>query len=152
MLAKHHGFDCTVLFSVNKNNEVDPTMKIRWEDKTATHNIRGLEYLDKADLVILFSRLISLPEGLVCQRSGGRRVKLLSPTAIAQTHGACVTLAIGPFSRLTARLPGPKLCLSPQPHRAAMNFVLQPWQLPIAIRAVGVPQDGELPHRYTCVA
>jgi hypothetical protein len=62
LLAKHHGFDCTVLFSLNKNNDVDPTMKIRWEDKTVTHNIPGLEYLDKADLVILFSRLISLPE------------------------------------------------------------------------------------------
>ncbi len=63
MLAKHHGFDCTVLFSVNKNNEVDPTMKIRWEDKTVTHSVPGLEYLDKADLVILFSRLISLSDG-----------------------------------------------------------------------------------------
>ena len=61
ILAKHHGFYCTVLFSLNKNNEVDPTMKIRWEDKTVTHNIPGLENLEKADLVILFSRLISLP-------------------------------------------------------------------------------------------
>ena len=63
ILAKHHGFHCTVLFSLNKNDEVDPTMKIRWEDKTVSHNIPGLEHLDKADLVILFSRLISLPEG-----------------------------------------------------------------------------------------
>jgi len=62
VFAKHHGFDCTVLFSVNKKNEVDPTMKIRWEDKSVTHNIPGLEHLDKADLVILFSRLISLPD------------------------------------------------------------------------------------------
>lgn len=62
MLAKHHGFDCTVLFSVNDKNEVDPTMKIRWENKTVTHKIPGLEYLDKADLVILFSRLISLSD------------------------------------------------------------------------------------------
>lgn len=62
VLAKRHGFDCTVLFSVNDKNEVDPTRKIRWEDKTVTHNIPGLEHLDKADLVILFSRLISLPD------------------------------------------------------------------------------------------
>lgn len=62
LLAKHHGFDCTVLFSLNKSDEVDPTIKIRWEDKSVTHRIPGLEYLDKADLVILFSRLISLPE------------------------------------------------------------------------------------------
>ncbi len=61
LLAKHHGFHCTVLFSLNKDNEVDPTQKIRWEDKTVTHNIPGLEHLEKCDLVILFSRLLSLP-------------------------------------------------------------------------------------------
>jgi hypothetical protein len=33
-----------------------------------------------------------------------------------------------------------------------MNFVLQPGQLLIAIRAVGVPQVGGLRHRYTRVA
>ena len=61
LLAKHHGFHCTVLFSLNKDNDVDPTQKIRWEDKTVTHNTPGLEHLEKCDLVILFSRLISLP-------------------------------------------------------------------------------------------
>ncbi|MCX7423798.1 MAG: hypothetical protein NT013_30260, partial [Planctomycetia bacterium] len=61
LLAKHHGFHTTVLFSLNKDNDVDPTQKIRWEDKTVTHNIPGLEHLEKCDLVILFSRLISLP-------------------------------------------------------------------------------------------
>jgi hypothetical protein len=60
-LARHHGFHCTVLFSLNRDNKVDPTQKIRWEDKTVTHNIPGLEHLEKCDLVILFSRLISLP-------------------------------------------------------------------------------------------
>jgi hypothetical protein len=33
-----------------------------------------------------------------------------------------------------------------------MNFVLQPWQLLLAIRAVAIPQFGGLPHRYTRVA
>jgi hypothetical protein len=33
-----------------------------------------------------------------------------------------------------------------------MNFVLQPWQLLFAIRAVSVAQVGELPYRYTRVA
>lgn len=61
VLAKHHGFRCTVLFSLNPNNDVDPTQKIRWEDKTITHNIPGLEQLENCDLVILFSRLITLP-------------------------------------------------------------------------------------------
>jgi hypothetical protein len=33
-----------------------------------------------------------------------------------------------------------------------MNFVLQPWQLLLAILAVGVPQVGGLHHRYIRVA
>jgi hypothetical protein len=33
-----------------------------------------------------------------------------------------------------------------------MNFVLQPWQLLLAIRTLGVPQVGGLHHRYTRVA
>jgi len=33
-----------------------------------------------------------------------------------------------------------------------MNFVLQPWQLLLAICAVDVPQVGELAHRYIRVA
>ncbi len=61
ILAEHHGFYCTVLFSLNENDDVDPTKKIRWEDKTVVHNVPGMEYLDHCDLVILFSRLISLP-------------------------------------------------------------------------------------------
>lgn len=60
MLSKHHGFDCTVLFAVNDKDEVDPTQKIRWEDKSVTHRIPGLEQLDNCDLLILFSRLITL--------------------------------------------------------------------------------------------
>lgn len=65
MMAKilaRHGFHCTVLFSLNEKNEVDPTQKIRWEDKSVMHNIPGLEHLEKADLLILFSRLITLPD------------------------------------------------------------------------------------------
>ncbi|MGK0218133.1 MAG: hypothetical protein ACI9HE_001621, partial [Planctomycetota bacterium] len=61
-LSAKHGFDCTVLFSVNKNGLVDPTMKIRWEDKSISHHIPGLEQLADADLMILFSRLITLPD------------------------------------------------------------------------------------------
>ncbi len=62
ILSKRHGFDCTVLFGVNKKNEVDPTQKIRWQDKMVEHNVPGLEHLAKADLLILFSRLITLPD------------------------------------------------------------------------------------------
>ena len=62
ILSKRHGFDCTVLFSVNDKGEADPTMKTHWKDKNMTHNIPGLEHLRKADLLILFSRMITLPD------------------------------------------------------------------------------------------
>ena len=61
LLAKRHGFHCTVLFCVNQEGDVDPTQKIRWEDQTVVHRIPRLEHLGKCDLLILFSRLISLP-------------------------------------------------------------------------------------------
>jgi|GEM_PF-491802 len=62
ILSKRHGFDCTVLFSLNDKGEVDPTQKIRWQDKTVIHDVPGLEHLTTADLMILFSRLITLPD------------------------------------------------------------------------------------------
>lgn len=61
-LSEHHGFDCTVLFSLNEDDLVDPTQKIRWEDESVMHDIPGLEHLASADLMILFNRLITLPE------------------------------------------------------------------------------------------
>ena len=61
MLAKHHGFDCTVLFA-QKNGMVDPTQKTRPDDKEMFHDIPGLEQLDQADLLILFHRFITLPD------------------------------------------------------------------------------------------
>jgi hypothetical protein len=45
VLSKHHGFDCTVLFSVNEKGEVDPTMPAPFKDKTKRHNIPGLRFL-----------------------------------------------------------------------------------------------------------
>ena len=66
LLSKHHGFDTTVLYAVNKDGLVDPTMpsfpKKGEEDKFEKHNIPGLEHLAKADLVIFFHRLLTLPE------------------------------------------------------------------------------------------
>lgn len=61
LMAERHGFDTTVLFAQNAAGLVDPTQKIQWEDKTSTHDIPGLEALATADLVVLFSRLITLP-------------------------------------------------------------------------------------------
>ena len=48
ILAVRHGFDCTVLFSVNDQGQADPTLEIRRQDKNVTHNIPGLEHLQKA--------------------------------------------------------------------------------------------------------
>lgn len=61
ILAKHHGFDCTVLFSVNDKGEVDPTLPTSSREEKVVHNIPGLEKLESADLLILFSRFMTLP-------------------------------------------------------------------------------------------
>jgi hypothetical protein len=54
ILAKEHGFDCTVLFSINKGTgEIDPS---------TTDNVPGLEVLEKADLLVLFARFLELPD------------------------------------------------------------------------------------------
>ena len=54
ILALHHGFKCTVLFSINpEDGTIDPRAK---------RNIPGLELLDKADLLILFIRWRDLPD------------------------------------------------------------------------------------------
>lgn len=62
ILSEHHGFHCTVLFSLNEDGKVDPTQKIKWQDENVVHNIPGLENLADADLVVLFSRLVTLPQ------------------------------------------------------------------------------------------
>lgn len=52
ILAKRHGFKCTVLFAVNPTTgEIDPTV---------LDNIPGLESLAKADLMVLFTRFRNL--------------------------------------------------------------------------------------------
>src|SRR4051812_42422772 len=48
ILAERHGFDCTVLFAIDP---ADGMMNPRF-----TRNIAGLETLDSADLLILFTR------------------------------------------------------------------------------------------------
>ena len=65
ILSKRHGFDCTVLFGVNDKGQVDPTMPVYpkrgEEDSFKSHSITGLQHLQKADLVIFFLRLLTLP-------------------------------------------------------------------------------------------
>jgi hypothetical protein len=54
ILSTHHGFDCTVLFAQDPNfpGIIDPN---------ETKNIPGLEQLDDADLMFLFTRFRELP-------------------------------------------------------------------------------------------
>lgn len=54
ILAKHHGFDCTVLFAIDeKTGEINPQN---------THNIPGLEALKTADLMVIATRFRDLPD------------------------------------------------------------------------------------------
>jgi type 1 glutamine amidotransferase len=54
ILAKHHGFTCTVLFAIDpKTGEINPDV---------TNNIPGLEALDHADLMIIQTRFRDLPD------------------------------------------------------------------------------------------
>src|SRR5215831_18206277 len=54
ILSERHGFDCTVLFAIDpKDGTIDPTR---------ADNIPGLDTLDSADLMILFTRFRDLPD------------------------------------------------------------------------------------------
>jgi hypothetical protein len=54
ILARHHGFKCTVLFAIDpKDGTINPTQ---------TRNIPGLEALGRADLLLLFTRFRDLPD------------------------------------------------------------------------------------------
>ena len=54
IFSQHHGFKCTVLFAIDpKTGEVDPEN---------ISNIPGLEQLQTADLMVLFTRFRELPD------------------------------------------------------------------------------------------
>jgi hypothetical protein len=54
ILARHHGFRCTVLFAIDpRDGTINPQI---------TNNVPGLEALDRADLMILFTRFRDLPD------------------------------------------------------------------------------------------
>ena len=59
VLSEHHGFDCTVLFSTNKDGLVDPTINLK-RDSKEFHRIPGLEHLAKADAMIFLAREMRL--------------------------------------------------------------------------------------------
>jgi len=53
ILAKHHGFKCTVLFAIDpKDGTINPNVS----------DIPGLEALDTADLMVIFTRFRDLPD------------------------------------------------------------------------------------------
>jgi len=54
ILARHHGFRCTVLFAINpETGAIDPE---------TLDNIPGLELLESADLMVVFTRFRELPD------------------------------------------------------------------------------------------
>ncbi|HEY1379050.1 MAG TPA: ThuA domain-containing protein [Gemmataceae bacterium] len=54
ILARHHGFQCTVLFAIDpKDGAINPNQ---------SDNIPGLEALDSADLMVIFTRFRRLPD------------------------------------------------------------------------------------------
>lgn len=53
ILAVRHGFRCTVLFAVDPDGTINPTN---------VSNIPGLEALNRADLMIIFTRFRNLPD------------------------------------------------------------------------------------------
>src|SRR5437660_8656045 len=54
ILAKYHGFKCTVLFAIDpKDGTINPDIR---------DNIPGLEALKSADLMVLFTRMRDLPD------------------------------------------------------------------------------------------
>src|SRR5438093_9132680 len=54
ILANHHGFKCTVLFAIDpKDGTINPNRR---------DNIPGLEALDAADLMVIFTRFRELPD------------------------------------------------------------------------------------------
>ena len=66
ILSERHGFDCTVLFGVNEEGLVDPTMPVHPEKgkeaEFKPHSIPGLEKLESADAMIFVTRLLTLPD------------------------------------------------------------------------------------------
>ena len=52
ILAKHYGFTCTVIFALDDEGNILP----------GGSNLHGLEVLDKADLMVLFTRFADFPD------------------------------------------------------------------------------------------
>ncbi|MED5418438.1 MAG: hypothetical protein VYA27_07025, partial [Verrucomicrobiota bacterium] len=53
ILSDHHGFDCTVLFSVNDKGEIDPNNQ---------KSVTNAKAMDSADLIIIALRFRNWPD------------------------------------------------------------------------------------------
>ena len=53
ILAKHHGFTCTVVFGLDSTGHILP----------GSSDIKGLDVLDNADLLVIFARFLNLEDG-----------------------------------------------------------------------------------------
>ena len=61
-LSKHHGFDCTVIFLMNEDGLVDPTLPAPFKEEGRNNNVPGMEHLAKADAFIWMSRFLQLSD------------------------------------------------------------------------------------------
>jgi hypothetical protein len=52
LLAKHHGFRCTVLFGITEDGSIG----------TGINNVPGLEALENADMLFFYARFLALPD------------------------------------------------------------------------------------------
>jgi len=95
ILAKHHGFKCTVLFGVDENGVIQPGYS----------NVPGLEALKSADLMVVFTRFQNWPEDQMQRfvdylKRGGPIVGLRTAT-----HGFKIP-ANSPFAKYSNGYPG----------------------------------------------
>lgn len=100
ILARHHGFRCTVLFAIDREDgTINPGQK---------DNIPGLEALDSADLLVLFARFRELPDDqmkhLVDYVESGRPIVALRTS----THAFNYRRKDSPYARLTWTSDDPK--------------------------------------------
>ena len=100
ILAVHHGFRCTVLFAIDPaTGEINPDV---------LDNIPGLEALDTADLMVIFTRFRELPDDQMahiidCVNSGRPIVGLRTATHAFNY----VKSPDSPYARWSFRAPAP---------------------------------------------
>lgn len=100
ILAFRHGFDCTVLFAIDREDgTINPGQK---------DNIPGLETLDDADLLILFARFRELPDDqmkhIIDYAESGRPIVALRTA----THAFSYSKKDSPYAKYSWNSDDPK--------------------------------------------